>query len=243
MMRNLLVFTGFLLVWLIILMPLKLVALVAGSQMALSYSDVFESVWDGRVHHARFAGRSVERIDISADPLALFSGNLAVDVRVTDPDLRGRGRLTLGFGGRLRLENLSGVANLSAVQFGTWPGVSPDALVSLEIDSLVWKNGACLEAQGRASSGALSEFAATFGYDGPLVDGHLSCRAGDLVVAFDGETSDLGLTGDIVLQPTGYAWSLALETSQSDLADAFALAGLERDGDEWRGSGRGRYGD
>lgn len=242
MLRTLLAFFGFLLLWLIVLMPLKLAVLMAGNQTALGYSDVFGSVWDGRVHNARLAGLDIQRLDVAVEPLGLLGGQVAAQVRASDPDLRGRGRISVAADGTLRAEQVDLVARLDALGLAGWPGLDPQARLNLEIDQLEWQDGRCRSAQGEVASAALIGFAEQFGYEGPFLQGVLSCLDDALAVTVSGESADLALDAQILLRSRDYSWTLRVDTQRADLADALALAGLERDGTDWRGEGQDTYG-
>ena len=83
MARRLGVLAGLVLVWLIILMPLKAVMMLAGGAGTFGYQDVYGSVWDGRIYGLRVAGVPVREIEMSAEPLPLFVGRLAARWRVS----------------------------------------------------------------------------------------------------------------------------------------------------------------
>lgn len=238
MIRGLALFIGFFLIWLIVLMPLKLVAVMAGGLAGFTYSDVYGSVWDGRVHRARAAGQEIRMVEMSVQPLALLRGALAVDVSASDPAVRGNGRIERGLDGRLQASDADLVVQLGWLGLSGWPGIDPTERVYIRITELTWSDGACQSARGDVRTGALIGFAGRFGFEGPPLDGRLECRDDALMISLNGQSADLEVSGEITLTEQDYAWRVSVETPRSELADALALAGFESEGTAWRAEGR-----
>lgn len=242
MTRGVVLFVVFLVIWLIILMPLKLVALMAGNVAGLSYSDVYGSVWDGRMHRARAAGQDIEMVEVSLQPLGLLTGALVVDFDLADSSLRGNGRITRRADGSLLARDVDLVTVLGRVGAPSWAGIDPGERVYVRISELDWHDGVCRTASGDVRTGALIGFASQFGFEGPPLDGQVDCRDDVLVLSLAGSSEDLRLTGEIALHARHYAWQVEVETPRGELADALALAGLVREGSVWRGEGNDAYG-
>lgn len=222
---------GFLLVWLIVLMPLKAVVMLAGPA---GYSDVYGTVWDGRIYDLRLQGQTVRETRIRLRPAGLLTGRLSLDWQVEDDSLRGRGRTDWGHGG-VRLTGTDFSVALDRVDAPDLPGLGGDERVQGRISELDWRNGTCRAAAGEVRTGALT------GFDGPVLTGQLACRDGVLVVDFAGRSDRLELDGEAVFGAQAVDWRVTARTEISDMADMLALAGFERDGDVWQREGRRAY--
>lgn len=240
MIGRLLLFLGLLAVWLVALLPLKAVAIAGGGAERLGYSDVFGTVWDGRIYGLQINGEPVREVAVSLRPLALLTGRLAADWRIADESLSGHGRVALG-ADRLEVDDASLAVSLSRMGAADWPGFDPDETVFVRLARLEMAGERCLDATGSVRTGALVTLASAYGFEGPVLEGSFACRDDRLLTDFGGETEALDLIGGAVLDRTGYDWWIEADTERSDLAEAFALAGLEREGETWRGEGRRSY--
>jgi len=244
MLGRILIFLAALAVWLIVLLPLKTVAIAAGGADRLGYQDVFGTVWNGRVYGLELAGEPVREIALSMRPAALLTGQAAADWLIEDASLSGNGRIALG-AGRVEVSGASLVVPLSRLAAADWPGMDPGEPVFVRLPRLVFVDGDCRQADGAVRTGALVTLGAAYGFEGPVLEGGLSCRDGVLALAMRGETDALSVTADADLRANGYDWRVTARTGNADLADALALAGFEAgidtDGDVWHAQGSGRY--
>ncbi|WP_417487426.1 type II secretion system protein N [Maricaulis sp.] len=236
MIGRVLLVVGLLLVWLIALMPLKLVALAAGGAPVLGYRDVFGTVWDGRVYGLELNGVPVSELDVSLDPLALVTGRIGGEWRVSDRSLRGSGTARLS-GSGLQLEATRLVVTLERLGLDAIPGLDPRERVFVSLDRLDYRDGRCHQASGSARTGALIGLARLYGQDGPDLAGEVGCEDGRMVLDWVGVTEGLSLEGRVSFRPEGYDWQASVETSWPDFAEALALAGMQRDGSVWIASG------
>tara|TARA_R110000868_G_scaffold2384_9_gene17775 strand:+ start:10328 stop:11065 length:738 start_codon:yes stop_codon:yes gene_type:complete len=230
-----------LIIWLIVLMPLKAVLMLAGSAGVSGYQEVYGTVWDGRIRGLRLAGLPIEDVHVALRPLGLITGRLVADWQIADTSARGHGRLALGATGfTLSQTDLS--LQLSRIAVLADTGLDPQERIFLTIDQLEINGATCRIAEGEVRSAALVSLARSFELEGPVVEGPLTCRDGALVLDLAGETSDLSLDAELLLAGDGFDWQVETRTGRAELADGFALAGLERDGDVWRRSGHSGYG-
>ena len=223
---------GFLLVWLIVLMPLKAVVLLAGPA---GYSDVYGTVWDGRVYDLRLQGQTVREARVRLRPAGLLTGQLSLDWQIEDDSLRGRGRADWS-GGRVRLTGTDFSVALDRLDAPDLPGLVGGERVQGRISELDWRNGTCRAAAGEVRTGALT------GFDGPVLTGQLACRDEALLVAFEGRSDRLALDGEAVFGAQALDWRVTAQTGMSDMAEMLALAGFEREGEAWQREGRRAYG-
>ncbi|MFT6661335.1 MAG: general secretion pathway protein N [Maricaulis maris] len=237
MFARLLLVAGLLLVWLIVLMPLKLVALAAGGSPALGYRDVFGTIWDGRVYGLELNGVPVSELDVSLDPLALVRGRIGGEWRVSDTSLRGTGEARLS-GSGLQLDATQLVATLDRLGLDTIPGLDPRERVFVRLDRLDYRDGLCRQASGSARTSALVGLARLYGQDGPELTGDISCEDGRVVLDWAGAAEGIALEGRVSFRADGYDWQASIETAWPDFAEALALAGMQRNGSVWTATGR-----
>ena len=229
---------GFLLVWLIVLLPLKAVVMLAGSA---GYSDVYGTVWNGRIYDLALPGGAVRETGVRLRPEGLLTGRLVVDWQVDDASLRGRGQAALGPGG-FSLEGADLAVTLDRLGAPVLPGLDPRERVQVRMVRLDLRDGICRVADGEARTGALVPLAAAQGLDGPVLTGRFVCRDGALVLDFEDMSDSLNLEGEAVFGAQAMVWQLTAQSGVPELADLLALAGFEREGDMWRGEGRRSYG-
>lgn len=226
-------------IWLIVLMPLKAVLIAAGG-VGGAYQDAYGTIWDGRVHGLRLNGMPVQEVAVSLRPLALLRGQLAVDWHLADESARGRGRIALG---RSQLDLTGTELTLQASRLGAraWPGLDPSARVFLTLDRLVLAAGRCIEAHGQVRTAALAAMAQAYDLSGPVLEGELACREGELRLTLAGDSPDLSVSGGVGLRRTEFDWDIQARTVRPELADALAFAGFEREDGLWRSRGIAAY--
>lgn len=203
MLARLGLFAGLVLVWLIILLPLKAVMMIAGGAGAFGYQDVYGSVWDGRVYGMRVAGVPIREIEMAADPLPLLVGRLAARWRVSDDSARGRGHVSIG-GSTFQVSDMDLLVSIDRLGLRSFPGLDRSQMIDMDITALSLRDGRCESVQGRVQTTALVQFASTYGFEGPALLGVLSCDDGRLVITLDGAGADLELTGSVHMDQTTY---------------------------------------
>jgi len=237
--RSLLIL-AMLLVWLIVLLPLKAVTVAAGGAGQLGYEDVFGTVWNGRVYGLTVQGERVREIAVSVAPLPLLAGRISADWRAADDGFTGNGHAVWA-PGHVRLDNASLTLPMGRLA-NMRDGLDPRDPVFVRLARLELRDGRCVEAAGSVRSGALVEPAAAYGVDAPPLEGDIACADGDVVMTFSGETPDVTVNGRVLLRAGGYDWQVDVRTGSSELADALALAGFQAEGDRWHAEGYSAYG-
>ena len=243
MAGRILLVLGLLAVWLIVLLPLKAVAIAAGGADRLGYDDVFGTVWNGRIYGLVTPGGRVREAAVSTRPAALLTGRLALDWQIADNSVSGRGRAALAPGG-VTLDDVSLTVPLDRLVAAGRAGLDPDTPVFVRLAHLQVQDGQCRAAQGSLRSDALAAAAVQYGVEAPRLTGDIACRGDDLVLTLSGESADMSVDGEAVLRPGGYDWHVRVRTGHAGLADALALAGFaarEQDG-TWHAEGRSSYG-
>ena len=195
MIGRILLVLALLAVWLVVLLPLKAVAIAAGGAAQLGYDDVFGTVWNGRVYGLRLGGERIRETAVSVSPLALLTGRVAVDWRVADSGLSGDGHAILA-PGRVQLQNVSLTVPLGRLTEAGRTGLDPRAPVFVRVAQLKLVDGRCETASGSARSDALAALVAPYNIEAPALDGVLACNGADL---------DLGPAGGTSACPAGSA--------------------------------------
>ena len=236
-----LIFLATLLVALIATAPLRLVLDAAGGQSRLGFVSAYGSIWQGRVYGVRLGGNPIREVRVSLQPGSLMTGALAGRWSIADSSMGGEGEGEIRANGDWRMRAVEANATLSRLGLDGWPGLDPTERVFVRLDALAFREGACIEAAGEVRTGALITLARAFGADGPPLTGSLACDDGVLRLDYSGRSADVGVSGRILFDVEGYAWTARIETSLADLADALAVAGFEQADGDWVGEGRGRY--
>ena len=238
MLRLVLVLTCLTVLWLVVLLPVKLVTSLMGGPLATG--DSFGSVWDGRIFNAYIAGDTVDRIQVQLDPLALFSGQAAGHVAISDSQMRGDAYMSLS-GSQVRAQDLDLRVDLGRLSITDLPGINPQDPVYVRIQSLVLDEGDCVEASGLVQSGALVPVGQLYGVVAPEIEGYLACHEGRPAIDLAGNTPDMSFEGRVVFDAAGYNWTLTVETQRADLAEALALMGFSQTSGGWQHVGQTPY--
>ncbi len=233
-------FAVFALFWVIALLPLKAVMIAAGGASAFGYQDVYGSVWSGRIYGLRLNGDRVGEISVSLKPLPLLIGRLSADWRISDTSLRGAGQASLS-GDHVSARNVALDVSLRRLGLNDIPGLTGGETVRLSILELEMDGDICVRAAGDVRSDALAQLAESYGFTGPALEGILTCIDDRLALDLVGQSEVMDVSGRVYFSRSGYEWTIEAETVQGELADAFALLGLERDGGVWRYEGSRSY--
>lgn len=217
-----LVFIFLLIAALVVFMPLRAVSAATGVGRDAA---VFGSVWNGHVQGFAAGPRRLANADVSMQPSGLLTGNAVFDWTVEDPALRGSGRAAAGFGSQ-RLSDVR--LTLTPAHFVTLPGglISPQDAASVTADRVVWRDGQCVEADGRVRSDALYALGQRLGADLPALAGVLACREGALAILLSGEAEDATVSADILLTDGMARVTARVETQSPEVAAVLQANGF-----------------
>lgn len=217
-----LVFVLLLIAALVVFMPLRAVSAATGVGRDAA---VFGSVWNGHVQGLAAGPRRLANADVTMRPASLLTGRAVFDWTVEDSALRGSGRAAAGFGSQ-RLSDVR--LSLTPAAFMTLPGglISPQDAASVVAERVVWRDGQCVEAEGRVRSDALYALGQRLGADLPALDGVLACREGALAILLSGEARDATVSADILLNGESMVLTARAETQSPDVAAVLQANGF-----------------
>ena len=215
-----------------------LAARPAGIEAAL----VHGTVWDAAAWRIRAGDLAIAEAQARLRPASLLSGAARFDARIVDPVVQASGAVRMGLGS-VALETVSGVILLSAIPALNRAGLPGAEPVRFDIERLALaRDGACLTAEGRATTAALVSFGERFGVSLPLIEARLACLGGRPGVEFSGSNETLTLAGRVRAVDGDVAWRADARTGNEDVAAALAALGFVESGGAWR-AGRGDIGE
>ncbi len=180
-------FTGFLIAW----APLAAALSLAGvRERGMEFTDVRGTIWNGRIDGLRVAGRPVGDVEMRIDPMGLLGLTVRADVE-TIGVVRARGAVAMDFA---RVLSASGASLRVDARYldALHPALAGrDGDFFLRLDEFaVDPHGACLRAEGRAQTDILTHPAHAGDWAGPALEGPVSCEAGAMILAMQGENED-----------------------------------------------------
>jgi len=239
-LRRAALFAAALLVLLAVFAPLRFALDRLGlERQGLAAADVRGTVWSGRLVGASWRGLQLGDAAVGLQPLPL---------------LLGRTRLTLETGaggpspGRAVLVRAGGTAGVEdatldlPVRLLNTP-VPLRGELRVQDASVLFRDGACLRAEGRVATDLLQRSAEFLQWQGPELSGRLACRGGALVLPLTGARDGTQVSTDLRLEGDGdYRLDTRVLTSDLGLGAALALAGFERRADGLARVDQGRWG-
>jgi len=226
--------TGLALLALLILFPLRLALdMVDLERFGLSASKASGTVWQGRIHDARFGKLTLGTLDAGLNPFGVLIGRASLGFdRTEHPDGPLTGRI-LASGSRNGIRNMTG-------RLGVGGLLAPLPIDALEFTNAtaLFEDGQCVDANGTLKAIVGTRFAGLDLTQGMV--GALSCDGERVRVAM---TSATGLERvDVYVSSSGRyrAW-LRINPGAPDLAAALALFGFTGSGGGMGLSVEGRF--
>ena len=221
------------LVGLVVFMPARLVFDLALRPAGIQAGLVHGSVLDAGARRLTVGGASLAAADARLRPLSLLSGRASFDVELSDPDLRGAGRVSFSAGG-VQIEAAEAVVRLDRIPALAAAGAPAGETARIEIDRIVLdRAGACTLAEGRVTSSALVAAGEPFGVALPPVAGRLFCQAGAPALELSASNEALTLTGLARLERSGPDWRIEAQSERGDVAGALSRLGFRPEGSGW----------
>lgn len=202
----------------IALIPMRVV-LQAGrlDRAGLAAGSISGSVWGARLSEAQFRGADLGSVRLGLSPLSLLRAA---------PQLR---FATLGAGdttgaGGFYLPPQAGLAKVSAaVPLSGWNTPLPlRGYLRLVGVSFRFANGRCVGAAGRITTDALSASAASLGWQGPELEGDVTCVDNAALATLTGERDGIRVLARLWIN-NGAILKLDSEVSGVDAAGEIAL--------------------
>lgn len=235
----LVVFLTLFLVTLVTFLPARLLFNLAAPN-TIQADIVSGTAWSMRLKRLNIADQRISTGHITVSPLALLSGSIHARLALTDrqTDLTGLLKLSPG---TIRVSELTMILppeRLPPLQASRIPLSSP---ILAEIDTLVIRQGQCLEAQGQIITRVLTEQGDQLGLSLPVLTGDLTCTDTRPVITLSGQTDLLSVSGFVSLGSTGYRWSAVAQTQNRDVMAVLLALEFEQSGSAWRLEGDGLY--
>lgn len=207
---------------------------VSASDARIQYASAQGSVWNGKVRDIRYGIQSVGDAEIKTSGLALLTGKLSSDIRLTGSGLNGRGQVAAGFGGDVTIRNMR-VLGSTADLINITPEVRDLAgEFTIDVRQAELKDNACTSAQGTVWTDILTRMERRYRWTGPELSGPISCENGQVVIALSGQNADgenVSARLEISLDATGNFLADVTTTSR-DTIQALTLLGFEFQGDD-----------
>lgn len=167
---------------LILFLPLRLAgSLIGFDDVGLSARSAGGTVWSGRLDQARLGGFDLGTLDVGLKPLPLLLGRASMDIErpVANGTPPLAGTVSLGIG-RRAVEGLSGT--ISGGDIGSLPVES----IAFDAATIVFADGRCVEASGRATVTVGISVAGLQLRNG--MTGGLNCEGRDLATTLVGQS-------------------------------------------------------
>lgn len=233
--RPAVLFSGLLLVALLIFLPMRLALGWAGlGEEGFTARSVTGSIWDGAIHDAMFGDVALGTLEASVSPFALLAGRARVAV-----DGRPSGAAEALHGTLIASRTRRGVDNLSGI-LPTGRAFAPLPVTQLSLDAVTVQfiGDSCTEASGRVTAMLGGDVAGV-----PLpasVSGNARCDAGALLLPLASQSGNETIT----LRVTGagtYNAALALVPGDPAAAARLTALGFVQAGNGYQLSVEGRF--
>lgn len=113
MKNKIILFTSFLLILIIILMPAKLITTFIPEKSGLTLVGLDGTVWSGSINHLQAKGWTLGEVKFNTKILALVTGQLGADISILEGDLKGDFSFSLKDDKNIELEDVSIKTKLS----------------------------------------------------------------------------------------------------------------------------------
>lgn len=222
----------------IALLPMRLVLDAARLDSAgLAAAQVSGPVWGATLTSARFRGLELGTLRLGLSPLSLVAASPALRFSASGSGAAsGKGALHL-----LRQPGLEKV-NASVPLEGLGLPIPLRGTLRLTDVSFRFVGQSCRGAAGKISTDALSASAASLGWQGPDLEGPVTCVGQEAVADLLGEREGVSVRARLAIDSTGLMKldsSVAGLDANGDLA--LGAAGFARGGDGWTRTDQGRF--
>ena len=166
--------------------PLSAVVTLFGlAERGISYTRAEGGVWQGRIIGLSWRGRNLGDAEVSVSPLRLLLGQLRADVALNGI-ATGGGQVTVWPNGSVALTDVSVVTDVAML-----PVLLPlHGNVTLDVRSAAFGRTGCSAVDADVRTNALVDRPAGLAWQGPVLSGTATCRAGVLVVPLVGGAGD-----------------------------------------------------
>jgi len=214
-------------------LPLSWVAphfLPAGVGQNIGYSG---TVWNGQVKGLDYIGTA----NFQVNPKALVSGGLPLTFVSQSPAMSISGQAS-----QRSLKNIqfSGILAKLPTRDGRLKELAGN--VNIQLSELQMKEGSCAFAKGKASTDFLSLNRSRWRWQGPILEGPISCEEGDLVVNLAGRENRQIIRADLRLSQNGsYGANITVQTDQAEAGVVLPLYEFEKQGRQYKLTEQGQW--
>jgi general secretion pathway protein N len=203
----------------ILFLPLRLAgALIGFDNLGLTARSAGGTVWSGQLDQARLGPVDLGTLDVGLKPLPLLLGRASLDVEraATEGTQALSGTVSVGIG-RRAIDGLTGTVGGSTI------GGLPIESIAFDNATVVFADGRCVEASGRATVTVGLSIAGLQLRNG--MTGGLNCEGRDLVTTLTGQSGleRLRLTIDA---DGSYVARLMVQSTDPFLGAALTAAGF-----------------
>jgi len=213
-------------VFLVVGMPLSVVAGMVAGSAGLRYDYSSGTVWSGTLHNAHLGVRHLGDLRLTFNPLHLALARVQLGFSFDGREGAGSGVIETGFGSYFALKDAT--MQIEVENIVTTLGLS--GTMSLEGISVVMDEASCRAAEGELSTDILTRNATALGWEGPLLAGVIECRDGALYIpmsgARGGETVEMQT---LLFADRRYETSVSVTTEDQRLAQVLAAVGFSND--------------
>lgn len=202
---------------------------VAASDARIQYASAEGSVWNGRVRDIRYGIQSVGDAEIKTSWLALLTGRLSSDIRLTGTGLNGRGKVASGLDGDVTITDLRVLGSTADLINITAEVRDLAGEFTIDVHQAEVTDNACISAQGTVWTDILTRMERRYRWTGPELSGPVSCENGQFVIALSGQNSvgeNVSARLEIGLDATGNFVADVTTTSRETI-QALTLLGFE----------------
>lgn len=205
-------------------LPLSVaVGIAVPERLALSYRAVIGTVWNGRLEGVTLAQHFLGDITLALRPWSLFAGRLSSDWTLDRAGLEGRGRMTRGLGGDIRLREIEldgRVSDLPTL-------ISLTGRFGLQAGHVHWGADGCRSAGGRVETDALTGGLPQLDWRGPVLVGNLACEGKALRLEMAGAQAGERFDVTAMLYPDRrYDLTVTVATESGRLQSTLPLFGF-----------------
>jgi hypothetical protein len=210
--------------------PASLIGVFSG-RGALSYSNAVGTIWSGELSDVSVSGIVLGEVKFRLSPLSLIQLSPQVQLNARGGAVVGHGRITRGFAGTFRLDDVEANASLRGIAPRGVFGEPANGQVKINISRLVFSRRAgCKEASGHLWTDVLNAPAQRFNLPSLPLSGRFECDGEALIVALEGENARTGAALSLRIDKSmTYEIIATARTMEEDVASALRVFGFEDD--------------
>lgn len=220
---------------LIAYLPLSFVADMANlKSKGVYYNHAVGTIWKGGFSDVHIGGEAVGQLNIDIRPLSFLKLKPTANVEFSGAVGNGKADVFLGLDKTVEVKNLLANIQLNAfkhldVQLRRSPSKLNLAVTSLKVSA----EGRCLAADGRLNSDMLTAVGRSWAWDGPRIDGTLSCQSDDFLINLSNDEGVDKISAQAILRrDQTYDVESTVQTQNVRLSNALLSFGFKVQGQQ-----------